>query len=92
MIYEYTHGVSHINNYFLITGLNLHELYLDNLPKLEYIRPMAFTPLRNLKKIFISNNAILRSIDVEAFDKGQKLNEVSQELNYSKKSIIHTSL
>lgn len=63
--------------YLLITGLDLHEVYLDNLARLEYVKPNAFSTLKNLRKISLSNNNDLKVIDPDAFDNSQKLNEVS---------------
>lgn len=68
------------NNIF--PGLDLHELYLENLPRLEYVRPNTFTPLQNLKKLTLANNIKLKVIDGEAFDQNQKLYEVSTYMRY----------
>lgn len=61
----------------IFTGLDLHELYLNHLTRLESVKPNAFTSLKNLKKVALAHNTNLRAIDVEAFDQKQKLYEVS---------------
>lgn len=69
----------------------MQEIYLDNLSLLDYVRPNTFTPLRNLKKISMSNNIILKAIDVEAFDKKQQLSEVSSDF-IDKNIALHLTL
>lgn len=65
--------------YFTETGLHLEKVYLDELPRLEYIKPNTFTPLRELRTVSLSDNINLKSIDVQAFDKQQKIREVSEK-------------
>ncbi|CAH1154418.1 unnamed protein product [Phaedon cochleariae] len=57
-------------------GLNLIELHLDNLPRLEYVGPNTFATLPNLKNLRLSNNSNLRAIDREAFRENQSLDEL----------------
>nr|XP_023026272.1 leucine-rich repeat-containing protein 70-like [Leptinotarsa decemlineata] len=57
-------------------GLNIRELHLNNLPRLEFIGPNTFATLHNLKKLHLFNNLNLKDIDVEAFGKNQTLDEL----------------
>ncbi|KAG5870624.1 hypothetical protein JTB14_028548 [Gonioctena quinquepunctata] len=57
-------------------GLNVTELFLNDLPRLEFVGPNTFATLGHLRKIQLDNNSNLRAIDREAFGKQQKLDEI----------------
>lgn len=70
------------NNYiFQLTdesflGMNLSELYLNNLPRLKFVGPNTFATLRRLKKLHLRDNQQLEFIDREAFGETQILDEL----------------
>ncbi|CAH1101193.1 unnamed protein product [Psylliodes chrysocephalus] len=92
------------NNYiFQLTdqsfiGLDLMELYLNDLSRLKVVEANTFATQKNLKKLYISGNPSLRVIDKEAFANNQTLDEldlsnnaltdINYMLNWSKLKIL----
>ncbi|XP_072381156.1 CD180 antigen-like [Diabrotica undecimpunctata] len=78
------------NNYiFQLTdesflGMNLSELYLNNLPRLKFVGANTFATLRGLKKLHLRDNQQLEFIDKEAFGE----NQIIDELDISNNSLV----
>ncbi|XP_056640386.1 leucine-rich repeat-containing protein 70 [Diorhabda sublineata] len=66
-------------------GLDLIELHLNNLPRLNYVEANTFATLKHLKKLYLRDNENLNYIDKEAFGD----NQIIDELDLSNNSLVN---